>query len=148
MSFFVSRTENVLARCKEYALIRRVTVWPRCTGDGTYPETEYIILNNAFEDVGDCFEENLVYAASYFKGMLEDKGIKAVEIADGFLDLYAEERKAHDEFLDNYKEEHEPVEHDERYYTPSATAGDYGPSNPWDAPGMCVSDFISGVILN
>lgn len=22
---------------------------------------------------------------------------------------------------------------------------DYGPSNPWDAPGMKVSDFISGV---
>lgn len=22
------------------------------------------------------------------------------------------------------------------------SARDYGPSNPWDAPGMCVSDFI------
>jgi len=30
-------------------------------------------------------------------------------------------------------------------YIPSATAGDYSPSNPWDAPGMSVSDFISGV---
>lgn len=28
------------------------------------------------------------------------------------------------------------------YYTPSATRRDYGPSNPWDAPGMSVSDFI------
>lgn len=27
-------------------------------------------------------------------------------------------------------------------YTPSATAGDYSPSNPWDAPGMSVRDFI------
>lgn len=27
-------------------------------------------------------------------------------------------------------------------YTPSATAGDYSPSNPWDAPGMSMSDFI------
>lgn len=27
-------------------------------------------------------------------------------------------------------------------YTPSATRGDYSPSNPWDAPGMSVSDFI------
>ena len=33
-------------------------------------------------------------------------------------------------------------------YTPSATAGDYGPGNPWDAPGMRVSDFISGVRYN
>ena len=27
-------------------------------------------------------------------------------------------------------------------YVPSSTRGDYGPSNPWDAPGMSVSDFI------
>ena len=27
-------------------------------------------------------------------------------------------------------------------YTPSATAGDYSPSNPWDAPGMSIHDFI------
>ena len=24
----------------------------------------------------------------------------------------------------------------------SSTCGDYGPSNPWDAPGMSISDFI------
>lgn len=27
-------------------------------------------------------------------------------------------------------------------YTPSCTAGDYGPGNPWDAPGMSIHDFI------
>ena len=27
-------------------------------------------------------------------------------------------------------------------YTPSATAGDYSPGYPWDAPGMSISDFI------
>ena len=27
-------------------------------------------------------------------------------------------------------------------YTPSSENGDYGPSNPWDAPGMKISDFI------
>ena len=27
-------------------------------------------------------------------------------------------------------------------YTPSAENGDYSPSNPWDAPGMRMSDFI------
>ena len=27
-------------------------------------------------------------------------------------------------------------------YMPSSTARDYGPSNPWDAPGMSVRDFI------
>lgn len=30
----------------------------------------------------------------------------------------------------------------EQKYTPSCTAHDYSPSNPWDAPGMCISDFI------
>lgn len=25
---------------------------------------------------------------------------------------------------------------------PSSTAGDYGPGNPWDAPGMSIRDFI------
>lgn len=28
------------------------------------------------------------------------------------------------------------------HYTPSAERGDYSPSNPWDAPGMKMSDFI------
>jgi hypothetical protein len=27
-------------------------------------------------------------------------------------------------------------------YTSSATNGDYSPSNPWDAPGMSIRDFI------
>jgi hypothetical protein len=27
-------------------------------------------------------------------------------------------------------------------YTPSSTNGDYSPSNPWDAPGMSIRDFI------
>lgn len=27
------------------------------------------------------------------------------------------------------------------YYS-SSTYGDYGPSNPWDAPGMSIRDFI------
>lgn len=32
--------------------------------------------------------------------------------------------------------------YDEDDYTPSATMGDYSPSNPWDAPGMSIRDFI------
>ena len=28
------------------------------------------------------------------------------------------------------------------YYCPSSTGGDYSPSNPWDAPGMSIKDFI------
>ena len=28
------------------------------------------------------------------------------------------------------------------HYVPSAENGDYSPSNPWDAPGMSIKDFI------
>lgn len=38
---------------------------------------------------------------------------------------------------------HEPGEEDEEEpYTPSSTFCDYGPGNPWDAPGMSIHDFI------
>ncbi len=33
-------------------------------------------------------------------------------------------------------------EEEEEEYTPSSTGGDYSPSNPWDAPGMSMRDFI------
>jgi hypothetical protein len=41
--------------------------------------------------------------------------------------------------LDNL--DYEMAEDDDEY-TPSASNGDYSPSNPWDAPGMSVRDFI------
>lgn len=45
--------------------------------------------------------------------------------------------------LDGEEEESADYADDEEDdYTPSATRGDYGPSNPWDAPGMSMSDFI------
>lgn len=31
---------------------------------------------------------------------------------------------------------------DDDEYIPSAENGDYGPSNPWDAPGMNLKDFV------
>ena len=30
----------------------------------------------------------------------------------------------------------------DKEYCPSSTNGDYSPSNPWDAPGMSIKDFI------
>ena len=38
--------------------------------------------------------------------------------------------------------EWEEPDWDEDDYAPSSTNGDYSPSNPWDAPGMSISDFI------
>lgn len=34
------------------------------------------------------------------------------------------------------------VDEDEEEPYPSSTNGDYSPSNPWDAPGMSIKDFI------
>ena len=31
---------------------------------------------------------------------------------------------------------------DKEEYIPSSTNRDYGPSNPWDAPGCSIKDFI------
>ena len=38
---------------------------------------------------------------------------------------------------DRYEEETEEDRH-----CPSSTEGDYGPGNPWDAPGMSIKDYI------
>ena len=56
-------------------------------------------------------------------------GIETARVTDknGYLKFNAEA-------TGRYKEGEE--------YTPSAGRGDYGPSNPWDAPGMSVSDFV------
>lgn len=34
------------------------------------------------------------------------------------------------------------ADNEDEEYIPSAENGDYSPSNPWDAPGMKMSDFI------
>ena len=53
-----------------------------------------------------------------------------------------------DELYDEHEEENEYIElilrerREDKYYTPSATHGDYSPSCPWNAPGMSISDFI------
>lgn len=41
---------------------------------------------------------------------------------------------------DSYDEDEEMF--DEEEYVPSSSRRDYGPSNPWDAPGMSIRDFI------
>lgn len=55
------------------------------------------------------------------------------------------------EMADTDEEEIETAEKCSRYveeseeeerYCPSSTGGDYGPGNPWDAPGMSIRDFI------
>ena len=39
-------------------------------------------------------------------------------------------------------EQYKAVAEEDAYIPPSSTRGNYGPANPWDAPGMSISDFI------
>lgn len=70
-----------------------------------------------------------------------------------YYDAYAEESYArmsevgavfYDEEQCNYADRNynRLYDDEEEDYTPSATNGDYSPSNPWDAPGMSIRDFI------
>ena len=61
-----------------------------------------------------------------FKELLKRHNFKGVKLCPNFVELY-------EEYLDPDYDDH---------YTPSATAGDYSPNNPWDAPGMSIHDFI------
>lgn len=47
-----------------------------------------------------------------------------------------------EDIFDFDNEEEPPYDYEDRYYIRSSTNGDYSPSNPWDAPGMSINDFI------
>ena len=96
-----------------------------------------------------------------------EKASKSIQDADGFYtdytmyfdteneeyvfvfgdkDIYLPETEDFDWQCDSETEawdwfnSYEGFEEDE--YCPSSTNGDYSPSNPWNAPGMSISDFI------
>jgi hypothetical protein len=73
------------------------------------------------------------------------KGYNSLELL-GIVHDWAEEYCLTDaedtvEFFEQKIEEMYEQERDNKY-TPSAENGDYSPSNPWDAPGMSMKDFI------
>lgn len=63
-------------------------------------------------------------------------------MAELIIDRYGRERYL---CTDDMPDSNKPCSQNwepEDEYIPSASAGDYSPSNPWDAPGMSVRDFI------
>lgn len=64
----------------------------------------------------------------YFRRVPDDFGIS--------YDIYERNKVKEDE------EEKQAMCASDDEYTPSATAGDYSPSCPWNAPGMSINDFI------
>ena len=63
----------------------------------------------------------------YFKDPHDLCYLAEIEEVDG-------ETEACEKFVQAYDED--------KNYCPSATNGDYSPSNPWDAPGCSIKDFI------
>lgn len=76
----------------------------------------------------------------------KEEQIAEVEKYEIDLDEWIEYlKKPEPDFEEDLEQEIKYLEEDlerEQQYTPSCTAHDYSPSNPWDAPGMCISDFI------
>lgn len=68
------------------------------------------------------------------------KALREAEVEGTLSDLAYQIEYEFD--IDGVRSEDEEFDEDDDDYVPSAENGDYGPSNPWDAPGMSVHDFI------
>lgn len=83
------------------------------------------------------YVEKLIHTF-YVEANNEEEAEEAFEqgMMDGAFDLSDGEVDTTDYWVEEDSDEHH------YHYTPSAENGDYSPSNPWDAPGMKISDFI------
>lgn len=68
------------------------------------------------------------------------KALREAEVEGTLSDLAYQIEYEFD--IDGVRSEDEKFDEDNEDYVPSAENGDYGPSNPWDAPGMSLKDFI------
>lgn len=68
------------------------------------------------------------------------KALREAEVEGTLSDLAYQIEYEFD--IDGVRSEDEEECDDDDDYEPSSENGDYGPSNPWDAPGMSVHDFI------
>ena len=95
----------------------------------------------------DVFEEKPL--AAYLDEALEladyDKSVEWQKIDEDRFESMLEEcesRQQEEEFGKNCDSLRDRGDYEDREYVRNSTAGDYSPSNPWDAPGMSIRDFI------
>lgn len=69
----------------------------------------------------------------------DDKALCEYDDSDYYGDDGDEEFEEDLEWALREQREWESIE---EWYRPSSSARDYGPGNPWDAPGMSMSDFF------
>lgn len=78
--------------------------------------------------------------------VVKEKECSVADVTDDYIfntenNLYriqADEPISEDVYEENWECYNDHAEE----YVPSASNGDYSPSNPWDAPGMSIKDFI------
>lgn len=114
----------------------------------------YYDLNTKEDNEWESNEYTLENAMKAFKAFAKAHEIKTVKILPYLLNI--EEIKEIDNERIRYRQEEmyadacmaeqygDPTLM-KRYENEYGIEKDYGPSNPWDAPGMCVEDFIKGV---
>ena len=68
------------------------------------------------------------------------KALREAEVEGTLSDLAYQIEYEFD--IDGVRSEDEEYDDDDDDYVPSSTNRDYSPSNPWDAPGMSIHDFI------
>lgn len=90
---------------------------------GILNECGYELWDYPMSEIGHIVENNLDVVL--VECMVYNKSTKEYETVYRWFEVP-------EDFEKEYEED----------YTPSSTNGDYSPSNPWDAPGMSVSDFI------
>ena len=108
-------------------------------------EQKVCFLSAALEYFRTKTEENYIprcrleELCTYFKdGLVQDDYETAMEYFEEECELTENEK----EWLGIESETFENYEEQEEDYIPCATNGDYSPSNPWNAPGMSIRDFI------
>ena len=80
--------------------------------------------------------DNNCYEFSEKVNVIKSSGVTADELKSLGFDYM------NDWIEDTSEDDWDEPDWDDEDYVPSSTNGDYSPSNPWDAPGMSIKDFI------
>lgn len=123
--------------------------WARHTGKRTYFLSGFIYAKAELVDCVQMTDENIrelkkhnptEFACGYYSPGRWMWKLKYIQPLDSIIRINGQLGLWDYNGFDEYENE---AHYDDDYRrTPSSTNGDYGPSNPWDAPGMSISDFI------
>lgn len=145
--------EEMILKCTEKLLAGAScedgTEWVRLLefrfpwNDYHFMNTRFFVLRHRLMDWDDACWDRMYNDLRTAMKALGDEANRTIRYGDGRIEnLYGKV-----EYCDDwgyYRDELRELSglHDGETRYPSSTAGDYGPSNPWNAPGMSIHDFI------